>query len=182
MKPPRLRPKRSLPDDGEFDESSPVVLALVERAGSASAREIRDLASAEIGYFWAMQHTHFPSQPQRLAALGYLVDRNGGDPRRARYALTERGREALERWRAEPTSERPVVRDDALLRIFFGADSHRIALAQHKARSERLAQYEELVAAYPADGPPGPREVLELSIEFERAAVEVWERRLGGAR
>ena len=53
--------------------------------------------------------------------LGLLDEEREAEGRRRRvYTLTAAGREVLDDWLREPTSEQPQIRDAGLLKLFFG--------------------------------------------------------------
>ena len=78
------------------------------RTGSSSS------SASSVGNFWTLQHAQLYTEPERLAAGGYLTEeRERGGRRRKLYTLTDAGRRALEEWRAEPTDAIPELRDPA---------------------------------------------------------------------
>ena len=99
--------------------------------------------------------------------------------RRKLYAITDRGRAALEEWREHSVSERAELREPALLRLFFGADPKRLADAQIPAHREKLAEYEAIRDGMPEDVPAGPRQALEAGIRYEREMLRYWEELAG---
>ena len=100
-----------------------IVLGLIEQVGVATPYQLKRLVGLSVGYFWSLQHAQLYSEPERLAAAGYLdVEREDSGRRRKRYSLTRRGREALDAWRAEPAAQPAEMREPALLKLFFGAD------------------------------------------------------------
>jgi PadR family transcriptional regulator AphA len=160
--------------------TSYIVLGLLELAGESTPYALKQGVAGSVGYFWTLQHAQLYTEPERLAAACYVSEKREETGRRRRlYSITDKGRDALEQWRKETTSELAELREPALLKLFFGADPKRLAEAQVAANRARLAEYEAIRDSMPADVPPGPRQALELGIRVERAAVEFWEELAG---
>jgi DNA-binding PadR family transcriptional regulator len=156
--------------------TSYIVLGLLELAGESTPYQLKQLVAGSVGYFWTLQHAQLYTEPERLAAAGYVSEtREEGGRRRRLYALTAKGRKALEEWRTESTSALAELREPALLKLFFGADPTGLAAVQIPANRSRLAEYEAIRDSMPADVPDGPRQALEMGIRFERAAIAFWE-------
>jgi PadR family transcriptional regulator, regulatory protein AphA len=161
----------------QLTPTSYIVLGLVERVGEATPYDLKQLVAASVGNFWSVPHSQLYAEPERLAAAGYLTERREQTGRRRRlYSLTARGRQALERWRAEPTEEMPELRDPGLLKLFFGADRRTLAAVRRDAHRAKLAGYEERRRLDSGDGPRGPWLALDAGIEHEREWVRFWTR------
>ena len=103
--------------------TSYIVLGLIEAAGEATPYELKQVVAAGLGDFWSIQHAQLYSEPERLAAAGYLIERREkGGRRRRHYKLTKTGRQSLRDWVEEPTADLTELRDPGLLRLFFGAE------------------------------------------------------------
>lgn len=156
--------------------TSYIVLGLLELAGESTPYGLKQLIAGSVGYFWTIQHAQLYTEPERLAAAGYVTEKREETGRRRKlYAITAKGRRALDEWRTESASELAELREPALLKLFFGADAGRLAAVQIPANRARLAEYEEIRDSMPPDIPPGPRQALEMGIRFERAAIAFWE-------
>jgi PadR family transcriptional regulator, regulatory protein AphA len=154
-----------------------IVLGFVGWAGEVTPYRLKQLVAQSVGNFWTLQHAQLYSEPERLAKGGYLTEeREQGGRRRKLYSITDAGREALERWRSEPTDEILELRAPALLKLFFGADPGELATAQIEAHRRKLAEYEEIRAGMPESVPDGPRLALDAGIDSERHQVAWWER------
>ncbi len=154
-----------------------IVLGLVEAVGEATPYELKGMAARSVGNFWSLQHTQFYLEPERLTRGGYLTrERERGGRRRKRYGITERGRDALERWRAEPTGDLAELRDLGLLKLFFGADPGELAAARLEAHRAKLAEYEEVHRSPRLQELKGPRLALEAGIGHQREWIRFWER------
>jgi PadR family transcriptional regulator, regulatory protein AphA len=154
-----------------------IVLGFVDWAGEATPYRLKQMVAGSVGNFWTLQHAQLYTEPERLAAAGYLTEqRERGGRRRKLYAITDKGRRALEQWRAEPTGAIPELRSPALLKLFFGADPSQLAPAQVEAHRRKLAEYERIRASMPDSIPEGPRLALDAGIAATRQQIEWWER------
>jgi DNA-binding PadR family transcriptional regulator len=157
--------------------TSYIVLGLIELSEEATHYDLKQAVAGGLGNFWSLQHAQLYTEPERLAGAGYLSERREeGGRRRRHYRVTERGREALRAWLAEPTTELTELRDLALLKVFFGADPMAMAEAQVPAHEAQLAEYEALEDSTGEAMPSGPRISLKAGIEAERIWVGFWSR------
>ena len=151
-----------------------VVLGLLEH-GEATPYELKTRVAASIGNFWSIPHSALYAEPDRLVAGGYLTrEQERGGLRRKRYALTDAGRAALDEWRRAPTPSLPEIRDESLLRLFFGADPAAIAAVQLDAHRAKLAAYERRASEDTGEPPRGPWLTLRAGIAHEREWVRYW--------
>ena len=155
--------------------TSYIVLGLLSWAGEATPYRLKEMVARSVGHFWSLQHAQLYTEPERLARGGYLTEeREERGRRRKRYRITDKGRQALRDWRAEPTDALSELRDLALLKLFFGADPSVLAGVQVQAHRRQLAQYERLRDEMPDDVPDGPRLALEAGIRHARAWIRFW--------
>ena len=143
----------------------------------ALLKEFGDLTSYDIQNFWPVPHTTAYEEPARLAAAGFLSARQEEGGRRRRvYSLTEKGREALAKWAAEPTAAPPQLREEVMLKVFAGADPARLVesrITWHRAKLEELRGYLELVRA--SEGFEGSERTLFAGIAYEEKMLELLE-------
>ena len=159
----------------QLTATSFIVLGLIERAGEATPYDLKQRVADTVGNFWSVPHSQLYAEPERLSNAGYLVERRErGGRRRRLYSLTDRGSEALEAWRAEPTAELPELRDPGLLKLFFGADARALAAVRRDAHQAKLAGYEAQRALDTGEEPRGPWRSLEAGIAHEREWVRFW--------
>ncbi len=157
--------------------TSYIVLGLLERAGDSTPYRLKQLVAGSVGYFWTLQHAQLYTEPERLAKAGYLTEeRERGGRRRKLYKVTDKGRRALEEWRAEATDAIPELRAPALLKLFFGADPAALAPLQIEAHRRKLAEYEAICDSMPDSVPEGPRLALDAGIASSRQQIEWWRR------
>jgi PadR family transcriptional regulator AphA len=153
-----------------------IVLGLVDWAGESTPYRLKQLVAASVGNFWTLQHAQLYSEPERLAKAGYLTEERERDGRRRKlYSITDKGRQALEEWRSEPTDAILELRAPALLKLFFGADPVELAKVQVEAHRRKLAEYEEIRDTMPDNVPAGPRLALDAGIASERHQIDWWE-------
>jgi PadR family transcriptional regulator AphA len=159
----------------ELTPTSHIVLGLLSMSGQATPYDLKQMVSATVGHFWSLPHSQLYAEPSRLARAGYVTERQEPDGRRRKlYTLTDRGRAAFAQWLAQLTPELYLLRDLALLKLFFGADVGELAEVQLETHRQRLAEYEALHAQFTDDAPVGPRLGLELGIRHERETVRFW--------
>jgi PadR family transcriptional regulator AphA len=163
-------------DEIELTTTSYIVLGLLSFAGEASPYDLKQMVAASVGHFWSLPHSQLYSEPTRLARAGYVTEQQEPDGRRRKlYTLTEPGREAFNDWLQTLTPELYMLRDLALLKLFFGADVQDLAEVQQETHRKRLAEYEALHEQIAGQkGPAGPRLGLELGIRHERETVSFW--------
>ncbi len=168
--PPSTTPPATTP----LTETSYIVLGLIEQIGAATPYDLKRMAQVSTFNFWAVPHTQLYTECGRLAGEGLLSEQREQSGRRRRiYRLTERGREALAQWLAEPTEELEELRDPATLKLFFGGDPARLAATQLDAHRRKLRSYEQLHAEA-TEWPRGWRLALEAGIGHERESVRFW--------
>ena len=154
-----------------------MVLGLIENAGSATPYQLKAFAARSVGNFWSIQHAQLYTECERLAKAGLLSEEREETGRRRRtYRLTDAGREALDAWRATPTTELGELRSPGLLQLFFGADAEPLARAQLEVHGAKLAEYEELHEQAGDWLPAGQRLALEAGIAHEREWLKFWRR------
>jgi PadR family transcriptional regulator, regulatory protein AphA len=132
------------------------VLVLVGRGGAGPHDLVLMMRRGRV--YWATSESHYYSEPKRLERLGYLESekRPGKTRERTHYRLTQRGREALAAWVAEPAGF-PRIQNEAVVRVLAGdlVDDATLLASLQGLRAELadLAQGldsgEELVASLP---------------------------------
>lgn len=152
-----------------------ILLGLVRWSPGLSAYEIEQRVSATVADIWTVQRSQIYKEPARLAGAGLLstAEDHSGRVAKLRYTITEAGGQALDEWLATRVQQAHVVRDLAMLKIFFGADPVDLAGDQLTAHRQRLHGYEVLRAAG-GPAPSGPRLALEAAIAHEQTSIEYW--------
>jgi PadR family transcriptional regulator AphA len=164
-------------DQIELTYTSYIVLGLLSMfPASATPYDLKRTAAASVGQFWTLPHSQLYSEPARLARGGFLSEeKEQGGRRRKLYSLTETGRAALQEWLGVFTPEPYVLRDPALLKLFFGAEAHSLADGQIATHRQKLVEYEAHMQHDPGNGMRGPWQALELGIRHERETIRFWE-------
>ncbi|ADB49608.1 PadR family transcriptional regulator [Conexibacter woesei] len=155
--------------------TSYAVLALLSLCGESTPYELKQALEQTVENFWPVPHTTFYAEPARLAAAGYLSERQEQHGRRRKlYALTDHGHTALAAWSAAPEVAAPQIRDEALLKIFAGADPQPILRARRAWHVTKLAELE----SYRDQGPgqeiedgSGPDHALTAGIGYHQMAI-----------
>lgn len=161
--------------------TSYVVLGLIGLRGPSTSYDLKRAVRHSVGFFWPFPHAQLYSEPKRLSEIGLLdVTTEKGGRRRQTFELTDNGREALQRWLGEPTTEQMQVRDIAELKLFFAeltTDEDVLALAQEQVlqHKNRIDTYESMQSRFASNDDIAPRLVpLRLGLAMERAALDFW--------
>ena len=152
-----------------------IVLGLLSWATRATPYDLKQMVSATVGHFWSLPHSQLYAEPARLARGGYVTEQQELHGRRRKlYSLTERGREALKDWLAVLTPEPYMLRDPALLKLFFGANVRELAEIQVETHRQKLTEYEALRDLTTDQAPVGAVLALDLGTRHERETVDFW--------
>ncbi len=159
-------------------QTSYVVLGLLAQAGEATPYDLKQIVAATIGNFFSIPHSQLYAEPARLAKAGYLTERRERSGRRRKhYAVTPKGRKALEEWLSTPTDELYELRDPGLLKLAFGSDPRELARTQLESHAERLEEHQRMARTLQvAGGPKGARLVAEAGIGHQKEYIRFWKR------
>jgi PadR family transcriptional regulator AphA len=159
-----------------LDETSYVVLGLLELAEPATPYDLERVARLSTVRFWTIPNSRLYSECARLAEDGLLTEEREQTGRRRRiYRLTASGREALKAWRADPAGVRDQVNSVGFLKLFLGADPAMLAAVYLPEYEEGLRKYEALrEVSADVDSPRGPLLALEAGIAIQREYVRFW--------
>jgi PadR family transcriptional regulator, regulatory protein AphA len=164
--------------------TSYAVLCLLHLAGEGTPYELKQMLVHSIEHFWPIPHTTFYDEPARLAKAGYLSQsQEEGGRRRKRYALTDMGREALRAWADAPGAPPSQYRDEAMLKVFAGADPGAAFTGRtdwHRAQLTELEGYLEALkeghGGRREDEWRGPETTVLGGIEYHRQMIAIFER------
>lgn len=163
--------------------TSYALMAVLHEFGEMTSYDIKQAMESSIQNFWPVPHTTAYEEPARLAAAGYLTaHQEEGGRRRRVYSLTDKGREALAAWAAEPGAAPPQLREEAMLKVFAGGDPAGMVesrLAWHRAKLEELRGYLALVRG--SEGFEGSERTLVAGIAYEEKMLELLEPFAGAA-
>ena len=158
-----------------------LVLGMVGHLGEATSYQMKQLVGATIGGFWPVPHSQLYAEPARLVGIGLLDEQREPAGRKKRtYRLTEPGRAALAGWLASPDEAGGELRDESLLKLFFGAQAGPGTVATFARRAatahrDRLAGYEHLVAHPPVGSDLHQLSILALVCRYEAEAIAFWD-------
>jgi PadR family transcriptional regulator, regulatory protein AphA len=152
--------------------TSYVVLGMLDWLGPTTPYRLKRVLAQSVQDFFPVPHTSFYAEPARLAAAGYLDERvERGGRRRRTFALTDRGRAALQAWLDEPETRFGEFRFPGMLKIFFGADPGAFASGQaahHAELAERFEAIRDAADRGDIKVPARRRSVLETGIALHR--------------
>jgi PadR family transcriptional regulator AphA len=174
---PQRTVRKRLLQDLKLTPTSYIVLGLLEAAAphEATPYDLKQLMALSVDNFWSTPHAQVYREPERLAGGGYAVERREETGRRRRfYAITDRGRAALEAWRHTAPDDLPELRDAGVLKVFFGADPATVAAHQQAVHQAKLEEYETLRAQIAGHVPGGQLLALDIGIAHERAMLDIW--------
>jgi DNA-binding PadR family transcriptional regulator len=160
-----------------------VVLGLIARDGPSTPYDLKTAVSRGIAGFWPFPHSQIYSEAARLAGLGLLTGETENSGRRRRtYAITQAGQDALADWLAEPSRERPQIRNLGMLQLYFGQfarprDRAALARAQVDVHLDMLELYREVRAKLAARGDrPWQLRVADIAIAQITAIIGEWQK------
>jgi len=109
-----------------------------------SGYDIRKTVEASIAHFWNESYGQIYPMLKQLAREGFVTPRaERSAPRnRQAYAITAKGRAALQHWLGEPAGREPV-RNQLLLKLFFARNAL-LAVSLRHLEQFRAAQAAEL--------------------------------------
>jgi PadR family transcriptional regulator AphA len=164
--------------DLKLSPTSYIVLGLLDAepgAGELTPYDLKQRMAVSVDNFWPTPHAQVYREPERLAAGGYATERREDSGRRRRfYAITDRGRAALEAWRHDAPDELPELRDAGVLKLFFGAEPSVVAEHQLAAHRAKLEEYVALRAQVLDVIPAAQLRALDVGIAHERMMLELW--------
>ena len=159
-------------------QTSYVVMGLLGQAGEATPYDLKQIVAATIGNFFSIPHSQLYAEPERLAKAGYLTERRERTGRRRKhYAMTAKGRKALDEWLSTPTEELYELRDPGLLKLAFGSDPRELARTQLEGHEQRLEELQVMARTLQVAGASeGARLVAEAGIGHQREYIRFWKR------
>jgi PadR family transcriptional regulator, regulatory protein AphA len=98
-----------------------VILGMLE-LGARTGYEIKQVVDFSTRFFWSASYGQIYPQLRELEERGLVKGRPDprGGVKRTSYTLTKRGRQALREWLTDRESYTFELRDEGLLRFFFG--------------------------------------------------------------
>jgi PadR family transcriptional regulator, regulatory protein AphA len=155
--------------------TSYAVMAVLDEFGEMTSYDLKQAMEMSIQNFWPVPHTTAYEEPARLATAGYLGARQEDGGRRRRiYSLTERGRVALAAWAGDTTVTPPQLREEAILKIFAGADPGPLGAARrawHESKRNELSAM--LAEVREADGYEASERTLTVGVTYHQKMLEL---------
>ena len=167
----------------QLNNTAVVILAVLNRA-PRSGYDVKAFVDNSARFFWAASYGRIYPELKRLTEAGLIEGADGSQGARPRtiYSLTDKGREALNEWYARPP-ETFELRDEALLKIFFGDAFDSELVEQHidarrRHSEEMLARFREIEPRVKDYAPedPHPYAVLRCGIEMHELVLAWCER------
>lgn len=148
--------------------------------GPMSGYDIKKFFDGSLRNFWAESYGQIYPILKRLVAQGWATlreERQAGKPARKVYAITPKGRTALEQWLREPTDP-PTFRLEVLLKLFFGPEvpvetSRAQVQAYRRHALQTLEAYREIESGLrraPAEAPGLP--FWQITLDYGRTHQE----------
>ena len=148
--------------------------------GSMTGYDLKKIIAASIGYFWQEHYAQIYPTLKLLTREGlttFQVEEQKGKPDRHIYALTDKGRQELQRWLTSPV-EAQVIRHELLLKLFFGKQVPLSVSIEHIQRYRDVQvqllhiveETEAHLKAVAAENPNLP--YLLLTVSFGKRNVE----------
>jgi DNA-binding PadR family transcriptional regulator len=160
-----------------------VVLGLIARDGPSTPYDLKAAVARGIAYVWPFPHSQIYSETEYLAEIGLLAHEQERRGRRRRtFRLTDAGRQALENWLREPTSDPVQIRSYGFLQLYFGAfgrpeDMLNLANSQIKVLEAQLQDIGRMVERLqPRPDRRWQQSLAELFGDMSRALLESWTR------
>jgi DNA-binding PadR family transcriptional regulator len=124
-----------------------------------------------LGRLWPRAVSKVYEEPKKLAALGLADAREEmiGRRRRVVYSITPQGQQALGRWLATPSSGRPVLEFEALMKVFFSENGSKanlmatLAAMREWSRSDR-AEHIAVASAYASGTGAFPERAAQIAL------------------
>ena len=162
----------------ELTPTARVILGML-KLGARTGYEIKTVTDISTRFFWGASYGQIYPELRRLEAAGLVEsedDAKGGLRRRA-YRLTPAGEAALHDWLVADAPLDYAVRDEGLLKVFFGDLGSGAELLENVRRlrrdhEERLAHFREIQKGVTRDD--STVRALEYGIAFLEWNIRWW--------
>lgn len=144
--------------------------------GPRSGYEIKSLLEDGAAHFWHASYSQIYSELRRLRELGLASEEHvqqAARPDKRVYTITADGRAALEAWLREPWGL-ASLKDESLVKLTLAAPLPPALVAGElrrlkAAHERRMADFEDRIAALPADAGPYLALALRKGVHAQRA-------------
>lgn len=165
----------SAPTAPDLSPTGRVILGLLH-SESRTGYEIKSVVDNSTRFFWAASYGQIYPELKRLEAAGLVEVESAeeGGRRRARYAITAAGRDALHAWLTSDAALVHEMRDEGLLKFFFSDAlapgeallNVRAMRAHHESMVRRLREIEPMTIEARRNGRRHPYLTLHGGIEL----------------
>lgn len=184
----------------ERNEAYPItygILGLLAFWGPLSGYDIKRLFDHVLAAMWGAAHSQIYKELRRMEELGWVDmkrEEQEARPDRKVYSMTDKGREALSKWQAQPPDVFQM-RDELLLKVLFGtfatpgdlAQNLRTGITNHEMRLLTYRQSTQFIPVqgasphgdkrhnpYAAESEEDPyfRLITQFAIEFEKTYLK----------
>jgi DNA-binding PadR family transcriptional regulator len=144
--------------------------------GPASGYEIQARLRTTAAHFWHAAYSQIYAELRRLQGLGYATGEpvvQSGRPNKRVYTITAAGRRALARWLEQPWGL-AHIRDESLVKLMLADGMPPDAVVAQVRRlleshERRRAEFDEAIAALPADAPLYLRLAMRKGVHAQTA-------------
>lgn len=134
--------------------SHAIMVSLLDRP--QTGYELSKRFEKTVGFFWKASFQQIYQQLHKMAQVGWVSGEKVAQtdrPNRIVYSLTDRGREALDEWIAQPVEPPSVIKEELLVKLFALGDADADCLyeqvQQRRAfHQDRLGWYESVMAEH----------------------------------
>ena len=121
--------------------------------GPQSGYDIKKFIAHSIGHFWQESYGQLYPTLKNLVQQDMAemqIKKNEGKPDKKVYTITEKGRTCLKTWLTEPVTTWPLIRNELLLKLFFGQEVDKHIAIDHirNLKNKASAKKNELDAIY----------------------------------
>ncbi|GAK12010.1 LOW QUALITY PROTEIN: transcriptional regulator, PadR family [Geomicrobium sp. JCM 19039] len=123
-------------------ETKWIILGILT-TGCQTGYEIKNLMDASFQHFWKMSYGQIYPALKVLVEEGYAtqsVVRTEGAPEKKQYTITLAGRRMLHRWLETAIHDTSVVKNELLVKLFFGTEMTRKQAVAHLEEQAELLQ------------------------------------------
>jgi PadR family transcriptional regulator AphA len=184
----------------ERNEAYPItygILGLLAFWGPLSGYDLKRLFDHVLAAMWGAAHSQIYKELRRMEELGWVDmkrEEQEARPDRKVYSMTDKGREALSKWQAQPPDVFQM-RDELLLKVLFGTfatpgdltQNLRTGITNHEMRLLAYRQSTQFIPVqgasphgdkrhnpYAAESEEDPyfRLITQFAIEFEKTYLK----------
>lgn len=121
------------------------ILGVLSLLGSMSGYDIKKFCDKSISHFWNENFGHIYPVLKQMEDSELILCEAKDDSRRKNYNVTDKGREELKKWLAEPVEYQPE-RSELLLKLSFGSQMNKTDTIEmlNVAKARNLSKFNQL--------------------------------------